>query len=176
MHEVKGKGKGEQGSVKTAGAVTTASTFPASRFPLCASTGTVLAFDYGERFVGVAVGEETLRVAHPLSTIDAREAAARFAAIAELVAEWRPTRLVIGMPLGLEGERHELTRRAERFARQLEGRFRLAVTLIDERFTSAEAEDRLRALGRAGRKGKLLAHPVSAQVILQDYFDRRAAA
>lgn len=139
-------------------------------------SGTVLAFDFGERYLGVAVGEEAMKVAHPLGTIDARGAAARFDAIAKLVAEWRPARFVVGLPLGTEGERHPLTPRVERFARQLEGRFRIPVALVDKRLSSAEAEARLRALGRAGRKDKDLAHPMSAQVILQDHFDRDAAA
>ena len=139
------------------------------------SGGSVLAFDYGERFLGVAVGEAGVRVAHPLAAIDARVAAARFRAIATLIDEWRPAQLVVGLPLGLEGDRRELTRRAERFARQLEGRFRLPVTLVDERLSSVEAEDRLRAAGRGGRRSKRLVHPVAAQVILQDFFDRHAA-
>jgi putative Holliday junction resolvase len=135
----------------------------------------VLAFDFGERFLGVAVGESGVRVAHPLATIDAPVAAARFQAIARLVAEWRPVGLVVGLPLGLEGDRHDLTRRAERFARQLRARFRLPVTLVDERLSSAEAKDRLRAAGRGGRRNKRLVHPMAAQVILQDFFDRHAA-
>jgi putative Holliday junction resolvase len=144
--------------------------------PVPAGPGTVLAFDYGERFVGVAVGESGVRVAHPLTTIDARVAAVRLEAIATLIAEWRPAQLVVGLPLALSGDRHALTRRAERFARQLETRFRLPVALVDERLSSAEAADRLRAAGRGGRQGKHLVHPMAAQVILQDFFDRHAAA
>ncbi len=144
--------------------------------PIPQPSGTVLAFDYGARFVGVAVGEPGVRVAHPLATIDARVAAIRFQAIARLVDEWRPARLVVGLPLGLEGDRHDLTRRAERFARQLAARFRLPVTLVDERLSSAEAESRLRAAGRGGRRDKHRVHPVAAQVILQDFFDSHAAA
>lgn len=143
--------------------------------PIGARPGTVLAFDFGERYVGVAVGEAEMKVAHPLATIAVRGAAARFDAIAALVAEWRPARFVVGLPLGDEGERHALAPRVERFARQLEGRFRVPVTFIDERLSSAEAESRLRAAGRGGRKHKNLAHPLSAQVILQDHFDRDAA-
>ena len=143
---------------------------------MSAGGGTVLAFDFGERYVGVAVGEEAMKVAHPLATIDASGAAARFTAIAKLVAEWRPARFVVGLPLGPDGERHPLSPRVERFARQLEGRFHLPVTFVDERLSSAEAETRLRALGRGGRKDRDLAHPMSAQVILQDHFDRDAAA
>jgi putative Holliday junction resolvase len=141
-----------------------------------ARAGTVLAFDFGERHLGVAVGEEAMKVAHPLATIGARGAAARFEAIAKLVAEWRPARFVVGLPLGPDGERHALASRVERFARQLEGRFHLPVSFVDERLSSSEAESRLRALGRGGRRHKDLAHPVSAQVILQDHFDRDAAA
>jgi putative Holliday junction resolvase len=137
---------------------------------------TVLAFDFGERFVGVAVGETGVGVAHPLVTIDDPAAAARFAVIGELVAEWKPARLVVGLPLDLDGAPHALTRRARRFARQLEGRFGLPVTLVDERLSSAEAESRLRAIGRGRRADKDLTHPVAAQVILQDFLDRHAAA
>lgn len=130
---------------------------------------TVLAFDYGARRVGVAVGEPELRTAHPLPGI-AAEGAARFAAIGRLVAEWRPARFVVGLPLGADGVAHETTRRAQRFARQLHGRFRLPVDLVDERFTSAEAEQRLR--GR--RASKLAIDSVAAQLILEQYFDAAA--
>ena len=85
--------------------------------------GTVLAFDFGERFLGVAVGEDAMKVAHPLA--DDRRARRRGAVRRhrELVAEWRPARFVVGLPLGPDGERHALAPRVERFARQLEGRF-----------------------------------------------------
>ena len=139
-------------------------------------SGTVLAFDFGERYVGVAVGEDAMKVAHPLATIDARDAAARFRAIAALVGEWQPVRFVVGLPLGPDGERHALASRVERFARQLEGRFRVPVAFVDERLSSTEAAARLRAIGRGGRKAKGFTHPVSAQVILQDHFDRTATA
>jgi putative Holliday junction resolvase len=164
---------GDEGAVRAMPDVSPS--HPSSPIPNPASAGTVLAFDYGERFVGVAVGEAGVRVAHPLATIDTRITAARFQAITRLVDEWRPVELVVGLPLGLAGDRHELTRRAERFARQLGGRFRLPVTLVDERLSSVEAEDRLRAAGRGGRRAKRLVHPVSAQIILQDFFDRNAA-
>jgi putative Holliday junction resolvase len=174
MLDMRGKGEGGRGKGKDQ--VLPNHALLPSPFPLPAGTGTVLAFDFGERYLGVAVGEEAMQVAHPLGTIDARHAAARFDAIAKLVAEWRPARFVVGLPLGPDGERHALAPRVERFARQLEGRFRVPVTLVDERLSSAEAETRLRALGRGRRKDKDLAHPMSAQVILQDHFDRDAAA
>lgn len=143
---------------------------PITRHP---ESETVLAFDYGERFVGVAVGDTGVGVAHPLATIAAAAAARRFAAIAELVREWQPSRLVVGLPLSLDGEEQEISRRARRFARQLEGRFGLPVALQDERLSSTEAASRLRAIGRGGRRDRDLTHPVAAQVVLQAYLDER---
>ena len=134
----------------------------------------MLAFDFGERYLGVAVGDTEVGMAHPLASIDARAAAARFRAVAEFIAEWKPTRLVVGLPLTLDGESHDVTRKAERFARQLQGRFGLPVTMQDERLSSVEAESRLRAIGRGGRRYKDLTHPVAAQVILQAYLDEAA--
>ncbi|MCG6875584.1 MAG: Holliday junction resolvase RuvX [Betaproteobacteria bacterium] len=141
---------------------------------MAARSETLLAFDFGERFLGVAVGDTEVGMAHPLVAIDARAAAQRFKAVAALINEWKPTRLVVGLPLSLEGEAHDLTRKAQRFARQLQGRFGLPVSLQDERLSSVEAESRLRAIGRGGRRHKDLTHPVAAQVILQAYLDEAA--
>jgi len=138
--------------------------------------GTILCFDYGERFVGVAVGDTVTGIAHPLETIDAEAAARRFAAIAKLVADWQPVHLVVGLPLSLDGDEYEVTRRARRFARQLEGRTGLPVTLADERLSSADAAARLREAGRGGRRNKDLVHPVAAQIILQAYLDESRSA
>ena len=122
---------------------------------------TVLAFDYGLKRIGVAVGEPELGTAHPLPAV------AGFAQIEKLVTEWRPARLVVGLPVRENGE-HPFAKRVERFARQLEGRFRLPVARVDERFTSVEAESRLR-----GVKNKAI-DSVAAQLILEQYFDEAA--
>jgi putative holliday junction resolvase len=124
---------------------------------------TVLAFDFGLKRIGVAVGEPELRTAHPLPSI----AAPGFEAIARLVQEWRPARLVIGLPVAANGE-HPLAKRVERFARQLEGRFHLPVARVDERFSSVEAESRLRGAKRASIDS------VAAQLLLEQYFDPAA--
>src|SRR5487761_2440470 len=127
--------------------------------------GLVLAFDFGEKFTGVAVGETSIGVAHPLGLITAQGNAARMDEVAALVAEWKPRFLVVGLPLSMDGTEHELTRRCRRFARQLEARFSLPVELVDERLSSAAAEEALREAGKGGRKYKLHAHQVSAQII-----------
>ena len=124
---------------------------------------TVLAFDFGLKRIGVAVGEPELGTAHPLAPI----AAPGFKAIARLVKEWQPAQLVIGLPVAEQGE-HALAKRVERFARQLEGRFHLPVKRVDERFSSVEAESRLR-----GSKRKCI-DSVAAQLILEQYFDQAA--
>lgn len=97
-----------------------------------------LAFDYGQRRVGVAVGNTLRGAGQPLKTI-AAEGDARFAAIAALIKEWQPDALVVGVPYHPDGAPHDNTQRAQRFARQLHGRFRLAVHEVDERYTTTEA-------------------------------------
>lgn len=133
--------------------------------------GSVLAFDFGLKRIGVAVGDWETRLAHPLETIVGEANDPRFARIEGLIAEWRPVELVVGLPLSLEGEEHELSKRCRRFANQLHGRFGLPVRLVDERLTSVEAEGRLQAMGRSVRDNKAAVDSLAAQEILQDYFE-----
>jgi putative Holliday junction resolvase len=100
---------------------------------------TFLAFDFGAVRVGVATGNGLTHSATPLSTLK-ETGDARFTAIARLIDEWQPDALVVGVPLHPDGAPHDNTRRAQRFARQLHGRFKLPVHEVDERFTSVEAE------------------------------------
>jgi putative Holliday junction resolvase len=97
-----------------------------------------LAFDYGTRRVGVAVGNSLLRQAQQLKTV-AAVGEARLAAIDALVHEWKPAELVVGVPFHPDGAEHENTRRARRFGRQLHERFRLPVHEVDERYSTTEA-------------------------------------
>ena len=120
---------------------------------------TVLAFDFGLKRIGVAVGEPELRTAHPLPAVS------DFLQIQKLVEQWNPARLVVGRPTSAKGEPHKMTRQAEDFARRLERRFKLPVARVDERYTSVEAEHRLR-----GVKKKAI-DSVAAQLILEQYFD-----
>lgn len=99
---------------------------------------TYLSFDFGTRRVGVACGGSLLRMAQPLKTV-AAEGDARLAAIGQLVAQWQPDALVVGVPFHPDGAAHDNTRRAQRFARQLHGRFGLPVHEVDERYTTTEA-------------------------------------
>jgi len=133
--------------------------------------GTVLAFDFGEKRIGVATGETLLGNAHPLTVIHAESNDDRLAAIAKLVAEWRPVQLVVGLPTHADGAPHDMTRLAHKFGERLQRRFKLPVGFADERLTSLDAEARLRETGRNSKTAKPLLDAVAAQLILQTWFE-----
>jgi len=106
--------------------------------PVAPQLQTFLALDFGLKRTGFAVGNRLLRTAQPQGTITA-EGDARFTQIAQQLREWQPDALVVGVPFHPDGAAHENTRRARRFARQLQGRFKLPVFEVDERYTTTEA-------------------------------------
>ena len=134
------------------------------------ANATVLAFDFGTRRIGVAVGNTLMRTAHALATIDAAREA-RFAAIGALVDEWRPDRFVVGLPVHADGTPHAMTQRAREFAAELSRRFARPTALVDERHTSEVARQTLAASARGGRASRDLRDQVAAQIILQAWFD-----
>jgi putative Holliday junction resolvase len=134
-------------------------------------SGTVLAFDFGERRIGIAVGEHLINSANPLTTIDNESNEVRFAAITQLIKEWQPKLLVVGLPLSLDGSETEVTQLCKKFARRLNGRFNLPVIMIDERYSSTEASQLLNESGIKGRAQKAMLDQVAAQTILRSYFD-----
>ena len=111
----------------------------------------LLAFDFGEKRIGVATGNTLTGAAQPLGTVAETTTDGRFARIGALIREWQPARLVVGRPLHPDGAAHEVTARAERFARQLEGRFGLPVSLVDERYSSVAARPWVRKRACAAR-------------------------
>lgn len=133
--------------------------------------GSILAFDYGLKRIGVAVGNTEIRIAHPLETIHGESNEVKFGAIARLIGDWQPALLVVGLPTYLDGAEHEMTEHCRRFARRLEGRFGLKTVLVDERLSSAEASEYLNQAGRRGRKQKPVLDQVAAQRILQTFLD-----
>src|SRR5688572_32792819 len=126
------------------------------------SARTVLAFDFGLKRIGVAVGEPELGTAHPLPAI------AGFPQVENLVNEWKPGLLLVGRPTSVSGEPHDMTRRAEDFARRLERTFKLPVARVDERYSSVEAASRLRGAKRQP------VDSVAAQLLLEQYFHEAA--
>ena len=138
--------------------------------------GTVLAFDYGTRWIGVAVGDRALGSAHALERIDATRRDASAAVIARLVEEWHPVALVVGVPRPDLGRDDPLTRSARAFGRALGRRHGLPVVEIDERYTSVDAASRLREAGARPAQRRTLNDPHAACVILEDYHAQCAAA
>jgi len=146
---------------------------PSSALP---ASLTVLAFDFGEKRIGVAVGETALESAHALCVIAAEDNKSRFAAIERLVAEWQPRVLVVGLPAHPDGTEHELTRLARRFAQRLEGRYGVPVMLVDERYTSVAAESTLREQGIVGAALDKALDAAAAAEILRSYHEARKSA
>jgi putative Holliday junction resolvase len=140
--------------------------------------GSVLAFDFGTRRIGVALGTclggGRAGPARALTTIDNESNDARFAAIGALIAEWQPILLLVGRPLNDDGSAHEMTARCERFANQLRGRYRLPVEDVDERYSSAEADAGLRERGLSWQERKTRVDAEAALIILQSWSDSHA--
>lgn len=127
------------------------------RLPMTAEV--VLGFDFGTRRIGLALGNSITRQARSLQVIDSEQTAVRWAAIAQVVQAWQPARLIVGLPRHPDGAEHEMTRRAQRFGRQLAGRYGLPVVFVDERYSSVVLEAACANDAEA------------AAVILQQWFD-----
>ena len=127
---------------------------------------TLLGFDFGMRRIGVAVGQRITGTASAVTTLAAQDGQPDWSQIEQLLADWRPQALVVGLPLALDGSHTDVTRAAERFARRLHGRFQLPVHLQDERLSSHAAEHwRTDANRRDGLD------EAAARIILQDWLD-----
>lgn len=122
---------------------------------------TILAFDFGLKRIGVAIGNTMICQAKPLSVITATANEPKFAAIDSLIKEWGASRIVVGLPSHPDGTEHEMSARCRRFANQVHGRFKLPVELVDERYSSAVI---------AAKRGEVIDDRAAA-IILQQYFD-----
>jgi putative Holliday junction resolvase len=120
-------------------------------------TKTILAFDFGEKRIGVALGNTITKTAEALKIIQEKNQDEKFKAIESLIEEWQPQKLVVGLPTHPDGAEHEMTQKAKRFGNQLHGRFQKEVVWVDERYTSVAVQDGNDAL--------------AAQLILQQYLD-----
>ena len=133
---------------------------------------TLLGFDYGTKRIGVAVGQDISRSVKPLTTLPSQNDKPDWDAISKLIAEWQPDRLVVGLPLHLDGSVQPLTQKAQRFGNQLKGRYNLPVEMVDERLTSHEAEAELAK--RGGKMAKADIDALAAALILQSWLDQQS--
>lgn len=138
----------------------------------------VMAFDFGEKRIGVAVGNTVTSRAEPLTTLRVESNQDRLTAVGKLVAEWKPARFVVGEPSHEDGRPHEIANLARKFGNRLKENFRLPVEYVNEFLSSAEAERVLSERGIKGIAQKAHIDAVAAQIILQNYLDeaRRHAA
>lgn len=134
-----------------------------------AAAQTVLAFDFGLKRTGVAIGNTLTGGARPLVTVETAENAERFERIAAILAEWKPDFLVVGLPFDAAGGDTPMVRRVRRFGHQLGGRFGLPVKFVSERYSSAAVEDAM----RPGKADKAVVDSAAAAVILQAWLDQR---
>ena len=134
----------------------------------------VIAFDYGEKRIGVAVGQSITGSANPLKPLKAKEGQPNWRSVKSLLEQWQPDYLVVGLPLNMDTTEQLLTKRAQKFANRLNGRFDLTVKLMDERLSSVEARDQI--FSDAGYKGlkKKSIDSQAACVILESWFDEKS--
>ncbi|MDH3325295.1 MAG: Holliday junction resolvase RuvX [Gammaproteobacteria bacterium] len=130
----------------------------------------VLAFDFGLKRIGVAVGQSITKTAQPLPLLNAENGAPQWEQVQQLIDQWQPQLLVVGVPVHMDGTEQDLTRFAKRFGNRLHGRFYLPVEWVDERLTSYEAESILDDLNYKQSNDKIGVDSVSAMLILEQYF------
>lgn len=133
----------------------------------------VLCFDYGLRFCGVAIGNTLSGSARPLNALKMQNGTPRWPEIGELIAEWQPNRLLVGKPLNMDGSESDMSQRAARFSRRLEGRYQLPVECFDERLSSHEARGELLAEGQRDFKTAGV-DSLSAALIFESWLRSRA--
>ncbi len=129
----------------------------------------MIAFDFGLRQIGVAVGNTLLGTTQTLPIIKAKDGIPNWREVEELISEWGPQLLVVGDPLNMDGSESELARRARKFARRLNGRLGLEVTMVDERLSSFEAKTISREQGHRGDYNRDPVDSLAAQLILETW-------
>ena len=133
---------------------------------------TVLGFDFGEKRIGIATGQVITGSASPLTTLNAVNQKPDWDAIAKIINEWHPDALIVGIPKYLDGSNSEMTKRAERFSRQLEGRFKLPVHTINEALSSFEAEQELQKNKKIDQHNKQEIDKMAAAIIVQSWLEQ----
>jgi putative Holliday junction resolvase len=131
--------------------------------------GSLLGFDFGSHKIGIAVGNTVTATASPLTTLSYVKHKPDWDSIEKIISEWKPDTLVVGLPFQMDDEEAELAGRAKKFARQLQGRFKIPVEMIDERLTSKEASNRL---GKKAAKNVTLVDSMAAKLILETWLNR----
>ena len=135
------------------------------------STSIVIAFDFGRKSIGVAVGEKSLATANELTPLKANNGVPDWEVIGALIDEWEPGAVLVGLPLNMDGSDQDMTRRARKFARRIQGRFRhLHVQMVDERLSTREAKTIAHERGHSGNYAKQPLDSISARLLLESWW------
>ncbi|WP_323666166.1 Holliday junction resolvase RuvX [Pectobacterium punjabense] len=132
---------------------------------------TILAFDFGTKSIGVAIGQEITGTARALTSFKAQEGIPDWQKVEKLLSEWQPDLVVVGLPLNMDGTEQPLTARARKFANRLHGRFGVAIELHDERLSTVEARADLFERGGFKALDKGSVDAASAVIILESWFE-----
>jgi putative Holliday junction resolvase len=135
------------------------------------TSATYLAFDYGEKYIGVAAGSSHSRLAEPVTTLRGSAKNPDWVRISRLIGEWRPDALVVGLPLNMDGSDNPMTRAARSFGQRLKERYNLPIHMVDERLSTLVARDILNEAGVPMRRHKSRLDQVAAQTILQAFLN-----
>jgi len=137
----------------------------------------VLAFDFGKRRIGVACGDTVSRGASPLEAVTAAQGGPRWELVDKLMREWQPDLVVVGLPYNVDGSDSDMTSAARGFAAELKRRFSLEVAMVDERYSSREAQARLKSARASGQRRRRVTPGAvdaeSACVILERWFTEK---
>ncbi|ALO34157.1 Holliday junction resolvase [Colwellia sp. MT41] len=131
---------------------------------------TVIGFDFGKKYIGVAVGQEMTGSATPLGSIKATDGMPHWHNLAKYLTEWQPDVIVVGLPLNMDGSEQQLTLDAKKFGKRIQGRFGINVEFQDERLTTADAKEQLFARGGFKNLKKDNIDAESARLIIESYF------
>ena len=134
---------------------------------------TIIAIDFGLRNIGVAVGNTLSLTSRPLTILQARDGVPDWGALSSIFDEWRPDRILVGNPLNMDDSESDMGRQATRFARRIEGRFGLTVTLVDERLSSREAKTKALAAGHRGDFASIPVDDEAAAIILATWLHQQ---
>jgi len=132
--------------------------------------GNILSFDFGEKRIGVAIGNSITKSSHPLETINTSKNTERYKLIELLLKTWEPVRLVIGYPLNDDGTLSKMSLLAKKFGMKLMNKYNIPIAMIDERFTSSEADLELKKFEKNFKKRKIVVDQVAAMIILDSFF------
>jgi putative Holliday junction resolvase len=139
-------------------------------------TITALAFDYGLQNIGVAYGQSLTGQGNELAPLNARDGIPNWETVAALIAEWKPSCIVVGLPLNMDDTESELCVRARKFARRIHGRFDIEVHLMDERLSTFDAKQEARARGHKGDYRNNPIDSIAARLILETWLNQHSSA